>query len=400
MIPRIAVIGTLDTKGPEHAFLAGCIRDHGGEPVLIDVGVLGPPLMAPDHGREEVLGVAGMELPGNSDRGSGVATMALALPAFLSRMASQGRIQAAISLGGGGGTAIATAGMRALPLGFPKIMVTTLASGNVGPYLGTKDIVMFPSIVDVAGLNRISRGVFRRAAAAICAMAKAESSCNDRTERPLVVASMFGNTTACVTTAVRHLEAAGMEVLVFHATGTGGQTMENLIAGGQVQGVLDITTTEWADELAGGILSAGPHRLEAAGLAGLPTVLVPGCLDMVNFGEPKSVPSRYDGRVFYHHNPQATLMRTSVQECQELGRIFAEKANDYKGPVTIHLPLRGISMISQPGQPFHDPDADTALFHSIRDHLRQDIPLVASDLAINDEAFALLCADSLLGMMA
>jgi uncharacterized protein (UPF0261 family) len=327
-----------------------------------------------------------------------VALMARAAPVFLSGAVAEGRIQGVISLGGGGGTAIATAAMRALPVGFPKVMVTTLASGNTAPYVGSKDITMMPSIVDVAGLNRISRRLFTNAAGAICGMvsAAADLPADSSSDRPLVVASMFGNTTTCVNEAMRLMESAGCEVLVFHATGTGGRTMEALIESGLATGVLDITTTEWADELVGGILGAGPTRLDAAAHARIPAIVAPGCLDMVNFGEPHTVPAKFANRTFYHHNPQVTLMRTNADECAALGRILAEKVNAYSAPVSVLLPLRGISIISTEGQPFHDPAADAALFNAIRQHLRPGIPLVELDVTINDPLFAAACVNALL----
>jgi uncharacterized protein (UPF0261 family) len=287
--------------------------------------------------------------------------------------------------------------MRALPVGFPKVMVSTLAAGNVAPYVGTKDIVMFPSIVDVSGVNRLSRVLLSRAAGAICGMVETVPPAGD--DKPLIAASMFGNTTDCVNAAKAILEGAGYEVLVFHATGTGGRVMEGLIESGMIQGVLDVTTTEWADEWVGGILGAGPTRLEAAGKAGVPAIVAPGCLDMVNFGEPGTVPAKFAGRTFYHHNPQVTLMRTNAAECAELGRILAEKVNAYTGPVTVLLPMRAISVISAPGKPFYDAAADAALFDSIRQHLRPGVPLVEVDAEINAPEFARACAEALLGLM-
>jgi uncharacterized protein (UPF0261 family) len=287
--------------------------------------------------------------------------------------------------------------MRALPVGFPKVMVSTLAAGNVAPYVGTKDIVMFPSIVDVSGVNRLSRVLLSRATGAVCGMVDTEVP--EGEDRPLIAASMFGNTTECVNAARELLEGAGYEVLVFHATGMGGRVMEGLIGSGLIQGVLDVTTTEWADELVGGILGAGPTRLEAAGKAGLPTIVTPGCLDMVNFGEPATVPEKFAGRVFYHHNPQVTLMRTNVEECTELGRILAEKVNAYTGPVAVLLPLRAISVISAAGKPFHDAAADEALFEAIRRHLNPRVQLIEVDAEINDPAFSTACAETLLKLM-
>lgn len=396
----IAVLGTLDTKGAEHAFLADLIRARGHRVLLIDVGTLEPPRVQPDIAREELAAAAGSNaaaLAERRDRGEAVTTMSRGAPILLSRLAAEGRIDGVISLGGGGGTAIATAAMRALPVGFPKLMVSTLASGNVAPYVGVKDIVMFPSVVDIAGLNRISRLLLARAAGAISGMV--ESAPPPATDRPILVASQFGNTTPCIEHAKRRLEAAGYEVIVFAATGTGGRTMESLIDTGMVTGVLDITTTEWADELVGGVLTAGPTRLEAAARTGVPAVVSTGCLDMVNFGPPESVPDRFKGRRFYAHNPQVTLMRTTPMECAELGRILAGKLNASTGPVSVLLPLKGLSVIGAAGGPFHDPEADAALHDALRAHLRQDIPVTTLEVPVNDPAFADACADALLSLL-
>jgi len=393
----IALLGTMDTKGDEHEFVATQIRVRGHKTLIIDVGTAEPPRLKPDITREEMARLAGLDLPAllsRDDRGECVAAMAGAAALVLPKLQSEGRIDGAISLGGGGGTAIATAGMRALPLGFPKLMVSTLASGNTAQYVGVKDIVMFPAIVDVAGLNRISRTILTRAAGAICGMV--EATVPEAEDKPIVVASMFGNTTDCVQHAKSLVEAMGYEVLVFHATGTGGRTMESLIESGMVAGVLDITTTEWADELVGGVLGAGPTRLDAAARTGTPAIVAPGCLDMVNFGPRETVPAKFAERRFYQHNPQVTLMRTTPEECIELGRILAEKVNAYRGPVTVLLPLRAISIISAPGGAFHWPEADAALFAAIKKHLRPGIPLVELDAAINDPAFAEACAKALL----
>ena len=254
--------------------------------------------------------------------------------------------------------------MRTLPLGVPKVMVSTVAGGDVSGYVGVKDIVMIPSIVDVAGVNRISREVFARAAGAVCGMVETEVPPGD--DKPLVAASMFGNTTKCVEAAKAILEEAGYEVLVFHATGTGGRTMESLIEAGLIAGVLDITTTEWADELVGGVLAAGPTRLEAAARRGVPAVVTPACLDMVNFWAPETVPEKFDGRKFYPHNPNITLMRTTPDECRRLGEILAEKLNLSTGPVTVLIPLKGLSVIDAPGGPFWWPEANQALFDALK----------------------------------
>ena len=393
----IAVLGTMDTKGEEHAFVANVIRQRGHQVLIIDVGALDAPRLMPDINREAVAEAAGIDfaaLLAKRDRGESVAAMSKGAPVVLSRLVAEKKVDGVISLGGGGGTAIATAAMRALPVGFPKLMVSTLASGNTAQYVGVKDIVMFPSIVDVAGLNRISREILTRAAGAICGMVEASPSAAG--DKPIIAASQFGNTTACVDHARRLLEKEGFEVLVFHATGAGGRTMESLVESGMVSGVLDITTTEWADEIVGGFLSAGPTRLEAAARRGVPAVVTPGCLDMVNFYGPDSVPAKYNGRTFYQHNPQVTLMRTTPEECREIGRQIAGKLNLSTGPITVLLPRKAISIISALGQKFHNPEADAALFDAIRKGLRQDIEVIEMDCAINDPEFAEACVRALL----
>lgn len=396
----IAILGTMDTKGVEHAFVADLIQQRGHAVLVIDVGSAGEPKLKPDITRVEVAAAAGVDfatLSAKQDRGESVTVMSQGAPLVLAKLAAEKRIDGVISLGGGGGTAIATAAMRALPMGFPKLMVSTLASGNTAPYVGVKDIVMFPSIVDIAGLNRLSRQLLARAAGAICGMVEMQPP--SAVDKPIIVVSQFGNTTPCIEHAKKILEAAGYEVIVFAATGTGGRTMESLIESGLVAGVLDLTTTEWADELVGGVLTAGPTRLEAAARQGVPAVISTGCLDMVNFGPPETVPARFSGRKFYQHNPQVTLMRTTPEENTQLGRILAEKLNRSTGPVTVLLPLRGSSMIGAPGGPFHDPAADAALYAALKSNLRSDIPVQELDAAINDTPFAEACAQSLLRLL-
>jgi len=394
----IAVLGTLDSKGEEHAFVAALIAQHGHKPLLIDVGTGGPATVQPDITREQVAAAAGIDLAAlmaKKDRGECVVAMTKAAPALVAKLAAEGRIHGIISLGGGGGTAIGTAAMRALPLGFPKLMVSTLAAGNVAPYLGTKDITMMPSIADVAGLNRLSRVIFTRAAGAICGMVSVTPEVG--ASKPLIVASQFGNTTTCVTEAKKVLEAAGYEVLVFAATGTGGRIMESVIESGIVSGVLDVTTTEWADELVGGNLNAGPDRMDAAAKANIPVVVAPGCLDMVNFGEMASIPEKFKGRNFYIHNPQITLMRTTADECRQLGAIVAKKANAYAAGTAIMIPRKAISVISAVGQPFHDAAADEALFSALKANAK--VPVQEFDLAINDKEFAQACAYKLIELI-
>ncbi|MCH2065022.1 MAG: Tm-1-like ATP-binding domain-containing protein [Roseibacillus sp.] len=394
----IAVLGTLDTKGDEHAFVADQIRLRGHEVLLIDVGTGSDPGVRPGVSRFEVAEAGGIDLQpilDRRDRGECVAAMTRAAPILLARLVEKGTIEGVISLGGGGGTAIATAAMRVLPIGFPKVMVSTLASGNTAHYVGTRDIVMIPSIVDVSGLNSVSRTIFTRAAGAISGMVDSKVDISDA--RPIIAASMFGNTTDLVSMAREQLEAAGYEVLVFHATGTGGRTMEALIESGMVAGVLDVTTTEWADELVGGVLAAGSDRLDAMTRAAVPAVIAPGCLDMVNFGERETVPAEFEGRAIYQHNPQVTLVRTSAEECDELGRILARKANANGAPTAILIPARAISLISAPGEVFHDPAADAELFKAIRGEAEVEVQEL--EVEINSEEFANACVRKLLELM-
>jgi uncharacterized protein (UPF0261 family) len=401
----IAVLGTFDTKGADHGFVADVIRSLGCDVLTIDLGTAGPSTFAADIDRHELrrrfesaTGERLGEIP--TDRGEATEQMGRAAEVVLRELADTRKIDGVISLGGTGGTSMATQAMRGLPMGFPKVMVSTVAGGNVSTYVGISDIVMIPSIVDVSGLNRISVGVYRRAAAAMVGMASANrSDLGAATTQPLVVASMFGNTTRCVERAKELMQQSGFEVLVFHATGVGGRTMESLIEARMVAGVLDITTTEWADELVGGVLGAGPSRLEAAARTGVPAIITPGCLDMVNFREPSTVPSQFANRLFYQHNPQITLMRTTPEECSRLGEILAEKINRSIGPVCFLYPLKAISIISATGQPFHNPAADEALRTSLKKHLRSDIPFEEVDAEINDPIFAERCATRLLGMM-
>lgn len=394
----IAILGTLDSKAEEHSFIAERIRERGHNVALIDVGTGGEPQITPDYSRYEVAAATGVDLKSlieRHDRGACVVAMSEAAPIFLAQLVEAGTINGVVSLGGGGGTAIGTAAMRALPIGFPKLMVSTLASGNTAHYVGTKDIVMMPSIVDVSGLNRISRTIFTRAAGAICGMV--EAKIDEEGGKPLIVASMFGNTTTCVNEAKAILEEAGYEVLVFHATGSGGQAMESLIESGMVSGVLDVTTTEWADEVVGATLSAGPTRMDAMTKAKVPAVVAPGCVDMANFGSRETVPPEFEGRNFYIHNPQVTLMRTNTRECAEIGKVIAIKANANTAPVAILNPLRAVSEINGEGQAFYDQEADTALFKAIRTNAQVEV--IDLEETINSFVFARACAEKLLELI-
>jgi uncharacterized protein (UPF0261 family) len=393
--PAVLLLGTLDTKGDELAFLRDRLALAGVRALLADVGTLEAPRVEADISREVVAAETGVELASLTDRGAAVGAMATAAAALARRLHDEGRIHGVLGAGGSGNTAIATAAMRALPVGVPKLMVSTMAAGDTADYVGGADITMMASVTDVAGLNSISARILANAAAAMAGMVLAPLP-EAPGGRPLVAATMFGVTTPCVTRAREALEARGYEVLVFHATGTGGRAMEALVDGGFLRGVLDVTTTELCDDLVGGVLSAGPERLEAAGRAGVPQVVSLGALDMVNFGARDTVPPRFEQRTLYVHNPSVTLMRTTADECAELGRRIARKLAAATGPVTLFVPLRGVSMIDAEGQPFHDPEADAALFGALREGLAgTGVEIVELDHNINDEEFAVAMAERL-----
>lgn len=385
----IAVIAALDTKGQEAAFVRDLIEGRGHHALVIDSGVLGIPGIAATVGRDAVARAGGDDidaLRAAGDKARAMAAMHRGAAVTAAQLHAEGRIDGMIGLGGTAGTTIGTSAMRALPVGFPKVMVSTVAAGDTRAYVGTKDVTMMYSVVDIAGLNGISTRILANAAGAIIGMVETEPPVV--IARPVIAASMFGNTTTLVDRARSIMEVAGYEVLVFHATGAGGQTMESLIADGFITGVYDVTTTEWADELAGGVFAAGPTRLDAAAQAGIPQVVAPGCLDMVNFGGPDTVPAHYRGRKLYEWNPSVTLMRTTPEENAQLGRILATKVNASTAPVTVFLPLGGVSQLDSPGGEFWWPEADAALYDAIKATLRPDIPLVSLDLNVNDPAFA------------
>jgi uncharacterized protein (UPF0261 family) len=397
-VATVVLVGTLDTKGVEYDYLRSRLREQGVDVVLVDAGVMGEPLAEPDIGRDEVARAAGAEvteLAATGDRGAAVETMARGAAEIVKRLRAEGRLDGILGLGGSGGSAIATYAMRQLPIGVPKVMVSTVASGDTRPYVGAVDVTMMYSVVDIAGINQISARILTNAAAAIAGMADAQAIEIADTGRPLVGATMFGVTTPCVTRARERLEELGYEVLVFHATGTGGQSMEALIRGGFIAAALDATTTELADDLVGGVLSAGPDRLEAAGEVGIPQVVSLGALDMVNFGPMETVPERFRERRLYVHNPTITLMRTTPEECAELGRRIARKLNAARGPVSLFIPLRGISLIAVEGQVFYDPEADKALLAALRADLDHSVDVRELNTDINDPAFAEAMADRL-----
>ena len=397
----VLLFATLDTKGDEAAFVRDELRANGVDVTLVDTGCLGAPKVAADIAREELFRAAGTTLEAlraKNDRGEAVGAAARGAEELARRFHARGELEGVLGLGGGAGTTIGTAAMRALPIGVPKLMVSTLASGQVAHFVGSSDVLLLNSVVDIAGLNRISRAVLARAAQAMAGMVRGRLLERAAGDKPLVAASMFGVTTPCVERARAVLEEAGCEVLVFHATGSGGRTLESLAASGMLAGVLDLTTTELADELVGGFLSAGPERLTAAGKAGIPQVVSVGALDMVNFHGMQSVPEKFRERKLYRHNENVTLMRTTPAECRELGRVIGRKLAAAKGEAILMFPRRGISAIDREGQPFYDPAARAELFQGLRES-HGSVPLVELDLHINDPAFADASANELLVRM-
>jgi uncharacterized protein (UPF0261 family) len=393
----VYLLATCDSKGVEAGFVRDQLRALGVAAQLVDTGSHAPPVFVPDVTREALLSAVGMPaIP--AGRGDAVRHMATAVAEWIAREHAAGRVDGVLGIGGSAGTTIGTAAMRRLPVGVPKVMVSTLASSNVRAWVGDKDILMLNSIVDLVGINRISRTVLGEAARAMAGLVKSPRPAESKHDKPLIAATMFGVTTPCVQAARKILEDAGYEVLVFHATGNGGQAMESLIDEGLIAGVLDITTTELADELVGGVLSAGPDRLTAAGRRGVPQLISVGALDMVNFGPRDTVPAKWSERKFHIHNPSVTLMRTTVDENRKLGEEVGRKAAAATGPVRILLPLRGVSAIDVTGQSFDDPAARAALFAGI-DATANPVPVEKRDEHINDPAFAAAAAHALLEMI-
>ena len=398
----VAIIGTFDSKGKEYAYVQGLIEAQGLKTLAIHTGAFEAVGIEPDLSNGEVAAAAGVDIADiveKKDRGYATEVMTKGIEILLPQLYKEGKFDGVISLGGSGGTAVAAPAMRALPIGVPKMIVSTVASGDVSRYVGTSDIIMMPSVVDVAGLNSVSMKIFANAAFAIAGMVKFESDIQVE-KKPLVGATMFGVTTPCLTEAQKYLEDRGYEVLIFHATGTGGQCMEALVDGGFIEGVLDLTTTEWADELVGGILAAGPNRLEAAGKKGVPQVVSVGAVDMVNFGDYDSVPAQFKDRNLYKHNPMITLMRTTVEENEAIASKIAEKLNMAEGNTKLFIPLKGVSMIDDVGQAFYGPEEDAKLFETLEEKINQDIvELQKLDLHINDVEFAHAAAQALIDMM-
>ena len=405
MAETVVIAGALDTKGADFAFVKELIEEAGLATLVVDFGVMGEPAFAAEVSRQEVCAAGGGDLAhlaSGSHKDEAMATMARGLAAVVGRLHGEGRLDGIIGMGGSGGTSLATSAMRELPVGVPKVMVSTVGGGDVSAFAGTKDITFMPSVVDVAGLNRISRDIYANAAGAISGMVRTRAGSADTPaagERPLLTASMFGNTTTAVEHARGLLEAAGYEVLVFHATGSGGRTMEGLISDGYIAGSLDITTTELADTVCGGVFDAGPERCLAASRAGIPAVVVPGCVDMANFGGPETVPAQYRDRLLYEWNPDVTLLRTGVEENRRIGEMIAAAVNAATAAVAVVVPLGGVSMLDSDGERFWDPAADRACFDAIRGNLRQGIPFLEDAHNINDPAFSGRVANLLLEML-
>ena len=402
MSGTVLLVGALDTKGVEYAFVKDLIEAAGLETLVVDFGVMGQPAFEPDVSRTEVASAGGGDLAylaSGTHKDEAMRTMAQGLASVVERLYAEGRFDGVLGMGGSGGTSIATAAMRTLPVGVPKLMVSTVGGGDVSAYAGSKDITFMPSVVDVAGINRLSRAIYANAAGAIAGMVKTEAEATAR-ERPLIAASMFGNTTAAVDHARGLLEDEGYEVLVFHATGSGGRTMEDLISDGYIAGCLDMTTTELADDICGGVFSAGPDRVQAAPRQGIPTVVVPGCVDMANFGGIETVPDHYRARTLYEWNPEVTLLRTNAEENRQMGAMLAAAANAGQADkVSVLIPLGGVSMLDSDGDRFWDPDADQACFDALKNDLRADIPLIEVDANINDPVFAERAVALLLEML-
>lgn len=401
ILNTIAIAGTFDTKGAEYSYVKELIESLGLGTFTIHTGVF-EPTFKPDVSNSEVAEAAGTDirtLASKKDRALATEVLSKGMEKLLPELYKQGKFDGIISFGGSGGTSLVTPAMRALPIGVPKVMVSTVASGNTSQYVGTSDIIMMPSIVDVAGLNSISTKIFSNAVFAIAGMVKFENT-KVMDKKPLIAATMFGVTTPCVTAAREYLEARGYEVLVFHATGIGGQSMEALIDAGFIEGVLDLTTTEWADEIIGGVLNAGPHRLEAAAKNHIPQVVSVGALDMCNFGPYDTVPRKFEGRNLYKHNPTVTLMRTNIEENEAIGKKLVEKLNMAKEKTALFLPLKGVSGIDVEGQPFYGVEEDKALFDILRNGINRNVvEVVEMDCAINDVKFAEAAAQKLIDLM-
>ncbi len=406
MAKKVVVIGAFDTKAFEYEFLINRIVEKGHQVISINVGVLGSTNLFPIAIQAEAVAQAGgtdlITLRKANDRGRAIAAMSEGAGNIVKNLFIKEKFDGIIGMGGTAGTNMVTAAMRVLPFGLPKICVSTVASGDVSPYLETSDIIMIPSLIDIAGINSLSKIFLTNAAGALAGMLETNKEAEQG--KPIIAASMFGNTTPCIDHCRELLNQKGFEVLVFHATGAGGKTMEKLIKEGGIQGALDITTTEWADTLCGGVFDAGTKRLDGPGAVGIPHLIAPGCIDMCNFGNPNTIPSRYKDRLFYQWNPNVTLMRTTVAENKKLGEIFAQKANSATGKTAFIIPLKGFSMldaVNEKNEPqvFWDPAADQAFLDGLKSNLKPGIDIAEIDANINDPVFAERAVEQFLNMM-
>ena len=400
--PNIAMIGCFDTKGEDFEFLRNCLLEQGVNVLSINTGVLGTTEHFPvDYEAEEVATAAGKnlsEMQELGDRGVAIEAMGNGASSILNNLVARQKLDGVIGMGGGGGTYIALLAMQQVPFGIPKLCLSTVAAKDLSRQVGGKDITLMPSIVDVAGLNSISRILIKQAAGAISGMARSQSAYDPINSNSIVI-SMFGNTTKCVERCAQMLKSKGYEAMIFHAVGIGGITMESLIRESRFLASLDLTTTELADDLCEGICSAGPDRLTAASEMGIPQVVAPGCLDMVNYGHLDTVPERYRDRQLYSWAPDVTLMRTNEEENKILGTRLARKLNESSGPVTILLPLQGLSVIGGKGGVFHDPQIDRVLFDTIIDNSKASIKILEIDANINDDLFAEQAVKELLAIV-
>lgn len=401
-VKTIAIIGTFDSKGTEYQFIKSKIEELGCKTYTIHIGTF-KPMFEPDVSNIEVCNEVGLDIvdiANQNDRGKAVAALSKGIEKIVLRLYKENKFDGVLSLGGSGGTSMVCPALRTLPIGVPKMVVSTVASGNTEMYVGTSDIMLVPSIVDVAGLNKISKLIFKNAVSAIVGMVTLNKEETDGKHLPIIAATMFGVTTPCITKAKEYLNNQGFEVLVFHCTGTGGKTMESLVNAGLITGVLDLTTTEWCDTTVGGIMAAGEHRNEAAALNGIPAVVSVGATDMVNFGPFDSLPEKFKGRNFYKHNLTTTLMRTSKEECKNIGLKLSEKLNMSTSKTTLFLPLKGVSMIDSEGQPFYGPEEDKVLFDTLKSNItNKNVNIVEMNNDINDEEFAISCAKRLVELI-
>ncbi len=384
----VAILGSLDTKGGEIDFLRKSVQARGGQPLVIDTGVLGKPTVRADISRQQVAKAAGNSIEGiiaAGDKARALEIMADGAACIVGQLLEEGQLGGVVSIGGSRGTALGTRVMQALPVGVPKLMVSTMASGNTpfGPYVGTRDVTLMPSVADILGVNSVTRPILTNAAAAIVAMSQVGAAVR-RGERPALAATMLGASTRLVEQIHRLMEGEGFEVVAFHAIGTGGRTMEELIDDGLFDGLFDVTPCELAAWLSGGPYSAGPDRMGAAGRRGIPQVVAPGGLDFIIEGPPATLPAKYEGRKTMRHTPTITLVRTSAEELAEVARLMAERLTRSRGPAAAILPLRGFSAFGVEGQPLHDPAAIWAFVETFRAQAPSSLRLVELDTDLND----------------